>query len=75
MARSSRPNARCEGPVATQHEVNAACEALTARGERPTVERVWIELQSGRASVQPAPFLCDEQQEGWVFPGLVQSLE
>jgi chromosome segregation ATPase len=33
--------------MATQEEVNAACEAIAARGERPTVERVRVELQGG----------------------------
>jgi hypothetical protein len=33
--------------VATQEEVNAACAAIAARGERPTVERVRVELQGG----------------------------
>jgi Plasmid replication region DNA-binding N-term len=33
--------------VATQTEVDAACEAIAARGERPTVERVRVELGGG----------------------------
>ena len=32
---------------ASQHEVNAACDAIIARGERPTVERVRVELGGG----------------------------
>jgi hypothetical protein len=28
--------------MATQTEVDAACEAIAARGERPTVERVRV---------------------------------
>jgi colicin import membrane protein len=33
--------------MATQTEVDAACEAIAARGERPTVERVRVELGGG----------------------------
>jgi len=33
--------------MATQDQANAACEAIAARGERPTVERVRVELGGG----------------------------
>jgi colicin import membrane protein len=33
--------------VATQTDVDTACEAIAARGERPTVERVRVELGGG----------------------------